>query len=99
MEGYFSSPVASGLLAVRGILCDLLILELDQMRRFTYPLPHPNIAGYLFAVTLPLCLAVAIGEPAACAITVSGGAQLGADPPYSEGPGWGGGAIFPLASC
>src|SRR4030095_10329110 len=51
-----------GLLAVRGILYDPLVLELDQMRRFGYPLPHPNIAGYLFAMTLPLCLAIAVGE-------------------------------------
>jgi putative inorganic carbon (HCO3(-)) transporter len=51
-----------GLLAVRGILYDPLMLEVDQMRRFGYPLPHPNIAGYLFAMTLPLCLAIAVGE-------------------------------------
>jgi putative inorganic carbon (HCO3(-)) transporter len=51
-----------GLLAVRGILYDPLVLELDQMRRFGYPLPHPNIAGYSFAITLPLCFAVAVGE-------------------------------------
>lgn len=51
-----------GLLAVRGILYDPLVLELDLMRRFGYPLPHPNIAGYLFAMTLPLCLAIAVGE-------------------------------------
>ena len=51
-----------GLLAVRGIVYDPFVLELDQMRRFDYPLPHPNIAGYLFAMTLPLCLAIAVGE-------------------------------------
>jgi putative inorganic carbon (HCO3(-)) transporter len=67
-----------GLLAVRGILYDPLILELDQMRRFAYPLPHPNIAGYLFALTLPLCLAVAVGETGKLRgfSLVSGGAQL-----------------------
>jgi putative inorganic carbon (hco3(-)) transporter len=51
-----------GLLAVRGILYDPLILELDQMRRFGHPLPHPNIAGYSLAITLPLCFAVLVGE-------------------------------------
>jgi putative inorganic carbon (hco3(-)) transporter len=51
-----------GLLVVRGILYDPLVLELGQMRRFGYPLPHPNIAGYSFALTLPLCFAVAVGK-------------------------------------
>ena len=67
-----------GLLAVRGILYDPLVLELDQMRRFGYPLPHPNIAGYLFAMTLPLCLAIAVGERGRMRALslLSGGAQL-----------------------
>jgi O-antigen ligase len=69
------SPV---LLAVRGILYDPLVLELDQMRRFEYPLPHPNIAGYLFAMTLPLCLAIAVGERGKLRMLslLSGGGQL-----------------------
>jgi O-antigen ligase len=54
--------LSPGLLAVRGILYDPLVLELDQMRRFSHPLPHANIAGYLFAMTLPLCLAIAVVE-------------------------------------
>jgi len=67
-----------GLLAVRGILYDPLVLELGQMRRFGYPLPHPNIAGYLFAMTLPICLALAVGETGRLRVTslISGGAQL-----------------------
>ena len=66
------------LLAVRGILYDPLVLELDQMRRFGYPLPHPNIAGYLFAMTLPLCLAIAVGERGIMRVLslLSGGGQL-----------------------
>ena len=52
----------AGLLALRGILYDPLVLELDQMRRFGYPLPHPNIVGYSFVITLPLCFAVVVGE-------------------------------------
>jgi putative inorganic carbon (hco3(-)) transporter len=59
---FYLLALSPGLLAVRGILYDPLVLELDQMRRFAYPLPHPNIAGYLFAMTLPLCLAIAVGE-------------------------------------
>lgn len=67
-----------GLLAVRGIVYDPLVLELDQMRRFAYPLPHPNIAGYLFAMTLPLCLAIAVAEGGKMRAfsLLSGGAQL-----------------------
>ena len=51
-----------GLLVIRGILYDPLVLELDQMRRFGYPLDHPNTAGYLFAITLPLCFALVVAE-------------------------------------
>ena len=67
-----------GLLAVRGILYDPLIFELDQMRRFGYPLPHPNIAGYSFAITLPLCFALAVGERGRMRALslLCGGAQL-----------------------
>jgi O-antigen ligase len=67
-----------GLLAVRGILYDPLILELDQMRRFGYPLPHPNIAGYSLVMTLPLCFALIIGESGRMRAlsTLSWGAQL-----------------------
>jgi putative inorganic carbon (hco3(-)) transporter len=75
---FFLLALLPGLLAVRGILYDPLILELDQMRRFAYPLSHPNDAGYLFAVTLALCLAVAVGETGRLRMlsVVSGGAQL-----------------------
>jgi putative inorganic carbon (HCO3(-)) transporter len=66
------------LLAVRGIVYDPTVLELDQMRRFAHPLPHPNIAGYLFALTLPLCLAIAVAEAGKVRVAslFSGGAQL-----------------------
>jgi putative inorganic carbon (HCO3(-)) transporter len=59
---FYLLALLPGLLAVRGILYDPSVLELDQMRRFGYPLPHPNIVGYSFAITLPLCFAVAVGE-------------------------------------
>jgi O-antigen ligase len=59
---YLLLALLPGIVAVRGIVHDPSILELSQMRRFGYPLPHPNIAGYLFAVAIPLCLALAIGE-------------------------------------
>jgi O-antigen ligase len=75
---FYLLALSPGLLAVRGILYDPLVLELDQMRRFEYPLPHPNIAGYLFAMTLPLCLAIAVGERAKMRMLslFSGGGQL-----------------------
>jgi putative inorganic carbon (hco3(-)) transporter len=67
-----------GLLALRGILYDPSVLYLDQMRRFGYPLPHPNIAGYSFAITLPLCFAVIVGESGRIRVlsVLSWGAQL-----------------------
>jgi O-antigen ligase len=88
-----------GLLAVRGILYDPLVLELDQMRRFGYPLPHPNIAGFLFAMTIPLCLAMAVGETSRLRVLslFSCGAQLLAlILTYSRGSwvGWGASMLF-----
>jgi O-antigen ligase len=67
---FYLLALLPGLLVVRGILYDPLVLELSQIfageyspqRRFGYPLPHPNIAGYSFVITLPLCFAVAVGE-------------------------------------
>jgi O-antigen ligase len=59
---FYLLALLPGLLMVRGILYDPSVLEFGQMRRFGYPLPHPNIAGYSFALTLPLCFAVAVGE-------------------------------------
>jgi O-antigen ligase len=59
---FYLLALLPGLLAVRGILYDPWVLELDQMRRFGYPLPHPNIAGYSFVITLPLCFALVVGE-------------------------------------
>ena len=81
------------LLAVRGIVYDPTVLELDQIRRFAYPLPHPNIAGYLFAMTLPLCLAITVAETGKMRVVslFSGGVQLlGLILTYSRGSwlGW-----------
>ena len=49
-------------LVVRGILYDPMLLDITQMRRFGYPLDHPNTAGYLFSMSIPLGLAIAVGE-------------------------------------
>ena len=90
---FYLIALLPGLLAVRGILYDPLVLELDQMRRFGYPLPHPNIAGYLFAMTLPLCLAIAVGERGrmrAVSLLSGGGQLLALILTYSRGSwlGW-----------
>jgi putative inorganic carbon (hco3(-)) transporter len=82
-----------GLLAVRGILYDPLVLELGQMRRFGYPLPHPNIAGYSFAITLPLCFAVGVavrGQMRALSVLSWGSQLLALILTYSRGSwlGW-----------
>lgn len=59
---YILLALLPGILAVRGIVHDPEVLGLEQMRRFRYPLDHANIAGYLFAMTIPLSAALAIGE-------------------------------------
>ncbi|MGH7795841.1 MAG: O-antigen ligase family protein [Candidatus Binatia bacterium] len=41
-------------LVVRGLVHDPSILNLSLSHRFGYPLDHPNTAGYLFAMSIPL---------------------------------------------
>lgn len=81
------------ILVVRGLAYDPLILKFDLAHRFADPLDHPNTAGYLFAMSLPLCVAVGLAKSAwwrglswpSCAsqafaliLTFSRGAWLGA---------------------
>ncbi len=47
-----------GALVVRGILYDPSVLDFSLTRRFDYPLAHANAAGLLFAMSIPLALAV-----------------------------------------
>jgi O-antigen ligase len=54
--------VLPGLLVVRGIMTDPSVLSLTQMNRFGFPLAHPNIAGYVFSVGIPLAIAVLTNE-------------------------------------
>jgi O-antigen ligase len=88
------------ILVIRGILHDPMLLDMTQvmplditqLRRFGYPSDHPNIIGYLFSMTIPLSLAIAMGEAGklrvlallsclaqllALALTYSRGAWLG----------------------
>ena len=54
--------LAPGFLVVRGILYDSSFLDLSRMIRFGYPLDHPNTAGYLFSMSIPLALGVVASE-------------------------------------
>jgi O-antigen ligase len=57
-------PVLLGLLPIvlvlRGFLRNPAILDFSLNQRFGYPLDHANTAGYLLAMSLPLCVAVAL---------------------------------------
>lgn len=50
--------IAPGFLLIRGILSHPSVLSLSRMDRFGFPLDHPNTAGYLFSMAIPLSLAV-----------------------------------------
>ena len=63
-----------GLLFVRGVLYAPSILDLSQMVRFGYPLDHPNTAGYLFAMSIPVAIGTILGETAR--LRVLGGFSL-----------------------
>jgi hypothetical protein len=47
-------------LVVRGFVHDPSILSISLSQRFGYPLDHPNTAGYVFTMSIPLGLFVAI---------------------------------------
>ena len=82
----------AGLLVVRGVLYDWSVLDLSQMVRFGYPLDHPNTAGYLFAMSIPLAIGVIATERGwlVSLATVSVGLQsLGLALTYSRGAWFG----------
>ena len=58
---YSLLALTPGLLLARGIFADPAILNLSLTTRFAYPLAHPNPAGYLFSMSIPLCLALILG--------------------------------------
>src|SRR5689334_7315516 len=47
-----------GVLVIRGIVYDPSVLNFSLANRFDYPLSHANAAGLLFAMSIPLGLAV-----------------------------------------
>jgi hypothetical protein len=50
------------ILVLRGLANDPSILNFEISRRFAFPLDHANTAGYLFAMSIPLCVAVAMAK-------------------------------------
>jgi O-antigen ligase len=80
------------ILVARGFVHDPSILDFDLSRRFTFPLDSWNTAGYVLAMSIPLCLLVTIvnagwwralgllscaGQMLALILTFSRGAWLG----------------------
>lgn len=57
MLGIFPS-----ILVVRGLLHDPDILHVILTERFGYPLDHANTAGYIFAMSAPVCVVLAVVE-------------------------------------
>jgi len=47
---------------LRGLANDPSILNFEISRRFAFSLDHANTAGYLFAMSIPLCVAVAMAK-------------------------------------
>ena len=80
-------------LVARGLADNPALFHFDLEYRFGFPLDHPNTAGYLFAMSIPLCVFVAsvgqnqwhnlarascAGQAFALILTFSRGAWLGA---------------------
>jgi O-Antigen ligase len=55
---YYLLGVTPGFLLFRGIFSDPSVLNVSLTSRFAYPLDHANIAGHLFSMSIPLCLAL-----------------------------------------
>ena len=55
---YALLAMTPGILLFRGIIADPAILNLSLEYRFAYPIAHANPAGFLFSMSIPMCLAV-----------------------------------------
>jgi len=74
---FYLLGIVPGVIVARGLLNDMSLLELDQMRRFGFPVGHPNTAGYVLSMSLPLCVSVvAEGKRLRTLAVFSCGAQL-----------------------
>ena len=58
----YAMGVAPLVLVARGFFHDPGVFSLDVASRFGFPMDHPNTAGYLLSMSLPLCLLAASPE-------------------------------------
>jgi O-antigen ligase len=82
-----------GLLVLRGVLHDDSVLTFHPSRRLGFPLDHPNTAGYLFSMSIPLAVGLAVSKKGwrRGVSILSGGIQLcGLALTYSRGAWIGG---------
>jgi O-antigen ligase len=54
--------VLPGLLVVRGLSYSPSVFSFEQMNRFPYPFMHPNSAGLLLSMSIPLALAMIFNQ-------------------------------------
>jgi O-antigen ligase len=59
---YALLALTPGILLFRGIIADPTILTISLHSRFGYPLAHPNPAGFVFSMSIPLCLALIVSR-------------------------------------
>ncbi len=58
----FVLGVLPGLLVIRGILSEPSVLNLSLLNRFEYPVAHPNSAGLVFSMSIPLALTIIVSQ-------------------------------------
>ena len=61
---YSLLALTPGLLLASGIFADPAILSLSLTTRFAHPLDHANSAGFLFSMSIPLCLVIILSQAA-----------------------------------
>jgi O-antigen ligase len=62
---YLCLALLPGIVMFRDVFSEPSVLNLDLTRRLGYPLDHPNTAGYLFSMSIPLALALVVTEKGA----------------------------------
>jgi O-antigen ligase len=87
------------ILVVRGLVHDPALLNFDLSHRFTFPLDSWNTAGYVFAMSIPLCLLVVIvnaGWWRALGLLSCAGQMLALILTFSRGAwvGWGASMVY-----
>jgi O-antigen ligase len=87
------------ILVARGLVHDPSTLDFDLSHRFSFPLDSWNTAGYVFAMSIPLCLLVAIvnaGWWRALGLLSCAGQMLGLILTFSRGAwlGWAASMVY-----